>query len=155
MVAASPQAALLTRKGYSMNTQSKARIWIAWGLTGLIGLMLIMSAIMKFINPPMVSDELNGKYGYPEDLTLFLGIVELCCVLLYLFPRTAVLGAVLLTGYLGGAVATHLRVGDNFAGPALIGIFVWLALHQRDPRVRALLPWRPPLPTPESHSAKS
>jgi hypothetical protein len=69
-------------------------------------------------------------------------VVELCCVLLYLIPQTAVLGAILLTGYLGGATATHVRVDEAYFMPVVVGILVWLGLYLRDPRLRALVPWR-------------
>ena len=83
-----------------------------------------------------------GKFGYPEGVLIAIGITEVVCVVLYLLPQTAVLGAVMLTGYLGGAIATHVRVHDNFISPVIVGVFVWLALYLRDPRVRALLPLR-------------
>jgi hypothetical protein len=69
-------------------------------------------------------------------------VLELFCAAVYVVPRTAVLGAVLLTGYLGGAVATHVRVGDAFIVPLLLGVLVWAGLYLRDERVRALLPLR-------------
>jgi uncharacterized protein YndB with AHSA1/START domain len=71
-----------------------------------------------------------------------LAFVELGCLAIYLFPRTAVLGAILLTGYLGGATATHVRIGDMFLPPILVGVLVWLGLFFRDERLRVLLPWR-------------
>jgi hypothetical protein len=116
--------------------------WAGWIITGLIALGLTFSAAMKFLNPPDVSKEFVGRLGYPADLLLYIGITELACLIIYLIPRTAVLGAVLLTGYLGGAIATHVRIGDNFLGPAIGGVLVWLALFLRDARVRALLPLR-------------
>ncbi|NJN37230.1 MAG: DoxX family protein [Nitrospiraceae bacterium] len=75
-------------------------------------------------------------------LAFGLGVLELVCVILYIIPRTAVLGAILLTGYLGGAILTHLRVGDPFIGPVVFGVFIWGGLFLRDPRVRALIPVR-------------
>jgi uncharacterized membrane protein YphA (DoxX/SURF4 family) len=111
-----------------------------WVLTVLIGAMLIFSATMKFMNPPDLVDELVRRLGYPAEATVYIGAAELVSVMLFLFPRTAVLGAVLLTGYLGGAIATHVRVEDPFVGPAIGGVLVWLALYLREPRVRALLP---------------
>jgi hypothetical protein len=71
-----------------------------------------------------------------------LGTTVLACTLLYAIPQTSVLGAILLTGYLGGATATHVRVGDNFAGPIIFGVLVWLGLFLRDSRLRALIPWK-------------
>jgi len=111
----------------------------------LVILMMTFSAVMKFMNVPDVAKQMKDL-GYPAELTLILGIVEISCVILYAIPQTSVLGAVLLTGYLGGAVATHVRVNDNFAGPAIGGVLVWLGLFLRDPRIRALLPIRRSLP---------
>ena len=81
-----------------MCTQNKALTWIGWVLTGLIGLLMVFSATMKLMNPPELSEQVVKIFGYPKDLILGLGIVEVCCVVLYLIPRTAILGAVLLTG---------------------------------------------------------
>lgn len=125
-----------------MAANSKVMTWTGRTITGLVGLMLVFSATMKFKNPPEVAEQFVGKFGYPDDLILAIGIVEICCVVLYLIPQTAILGAVLLTGYLGGAVATHVRVHDNFAGAVIGGVLVWLGLYLRDPRIRALLPLR-------------
>ena len=125
-----------------METQNKALTWIGWGITGLLALMLIFSASVKVMNLMDVDKEMIGRLGYPKELILIIGIVELSCLAIFLIPRTAVLGAVLLTGYLGGAVATHVRIHDNFIPPVIGGVLVWLALFLRDPRVRALLPLR-------------
>jgi hypothetical protein len=81
------------------------------------------------------------KFGYPANTLVIIGILELTCALLYAFPPTAILGAGLVTAYLGGAVATHVRVGDPFIAPIFLGILVWLGLYLRDPRVRALAPF--------------
>jgi DoxX-like protein len=132
-----------------MIAQNKAMTWTGRGITGLIGLMMIFSAAMKLANSPEVAKELVGRLGYPEAVTIILGVVELACVVLYLFPRTAILGAVLLTGYLGGAVATHVRIHDNFIPPVIGGVLVWLAMYLRDARVRALLPLCCPAASPE------
>jgi len=125
-----------------MNTQKKWMTWTGRVMTGLIALMLVFSATMKFMKPPEVVEQFVDKLGYPADLIIAIGITEIACVVLYVMPQTAILGAVLLTGYLGGAVATHVRIHDNFAGPAIGGVLVWLAVFLRDPRVRALLPFR-------------
>jgi Mn2+/Fe2+ NRAMP family transporter len=85
------------------------------------------------------------KFGYPEQLILVLGIVEMCCAILYVIPRTSVIGAILMTGYLGGATATHVRLEDPaFIAPIIVGILVWLGLLLREPRLRPLLPLRSP-----------
>jgi hypothetical protein len=104
--------------------------------------MLLFSGTMKLMKPPQVVEGFE-HLGYPEELILVLGIVEVGCTLLYLIPRTAVRGAILLTGHLGGAVATHSRLLEKqFAAPLLVGVLVWLGLYLRDARVRALIPLR-------------
>lgn len=96
---------------------------------------------MKFIKPPGFADGL-AHMGWTEGQMFYLGILEISCTLLYLFPRTVVLGAILLTGYLGGATAAHVRVGDPFFIPVVLGAMLWLGLYLRDSRIRALLPLR-------------
>jgi hypothetical protein len=103
--------------------------------------MLALSAAMKLSRTPALAETL-GRLGYPETLLPALAALEIACVVLYAVPRTAVLGAVLLTGYLGGAVATHVRVGDAFLVPLALGILVWAGLYLRDERLRDLLPLR-------------
>jgi uncharacterized membrane protein YphA (DoxX/SURF4 family) len=107
--------------------------------------MMLFSASMKFMNPPEVSQQFEETLGYPANLLLAIGIVEIACVVFYAIPYTAVLGAVVLTGYLGGAIATHERIGESFMAPAIAGIFVWLGIYLREPRLRALLPIRRPI----------
>ena len=100
--------------------------------------------LLQFLKPPEVIEGFV-RLGYPESLALGLGILELACTAVYLIPRTSVLGAILLTGYLGGATATHVRVGDPFSMfiiPVILGVLVWGGLFQRDPRLRALIPLR-------------
>lgn len=105
-------------------------------------LMLAMSAVMKFMRPPQVVDAFVGHFGYPIGTLTVLGLVELSCALLYAIPQTAALGAVLVTGYLGGAIATHVRVGEAFVIPLALGLMAWAGLYLREPRLRALLPLR-------------
>ena len=116
-----------------------------WAATAIAVLMLIASAAMKlrFVSRPSkeMSDGM-AHLGIAESLVLTLAIIEISCVVLYLIPRTSILGAILLTGYLGGAVFTHLRVGDQVFGPLVPGILVWVGLYLRDPRIRALIPLR-------------
>jgi hypothetical protein len=83
-----------------------------------------------------------GHLGLPETLMLPLGVLELFCVVVYLVPRTSVLGAILLAGYMGGAILTHLRVGEPVYAEIIIGMVIWLGLWLREPRLRALLPLR-------------
>src|ERR1700688_461280 len=117
-------------------TSLKVRFWIGWLLSALPSLLLLFSGSMKLVNPQMLA-----PMGYPEYLALILGIVEIGCTLVYLVPRTAVLGAILLTGYLGGAIATHVRVLEmQFLAPLVLGVMIWGGLFLRDQRVRALIP---------------
>lgn len=104
--------------------------------------MMLMSAVMKFMKPAPVVETFISKLGYPESTLVPIGVLELACVVLYAIPQTAVLGAVLVTGYLGGAIATHVRVGDPFIPPLVLGVLAWAGLYLRDERLRALLPLR-------------
>ncbi len=123
---------------------SKTRLWAARIVTTIAALFLLLDGIMKVLKAPQAIEG-SVQLGFTESSVVALGIILILCVILYLVPRTAVLGAVLLTGYLGGATATHVRVEDNFAGPVIVGVLVWLGLYLRDPRLRALLPLRSPL----------
>lgn len=126
---------------------SKWMFWTGWVISALPVLMLLMSAVLKlvavmnFVKPPGMAEGLS-KIGWKEEQMLALGILELACTILYVIPQTSVLGAILLTGYLGGAIATHVRVGDDYLGPVIFGVLIWLGLYLRDPRLRALLPLR-------------
>ena len=122
-------------------SESKGMIWTGRVMTALPALMFVFSAIMKIAKPPAVLEGF-AKSGIPERLAPGIGILELACVILYLIPRTAVLGAILLTGYLGGAIMTHLRVGEAWVGPAIFGVLVWGGIFLRDARLRALIPLR-------------
>jgi uncharacterized protein YndB with AHSA1/START domain len=120
---------------------SKAALWTGRVISALPVLMLVMSGVMKLLKPAPVMEGL-AKFGYPESLAFSLGILELVCTAVYVIPRTAVLGAILLTGYLGGATATHVRIGDALFAPVILGVLVWGGLYLRDARLRALLPTR-------------
>jgi hypothetical protein len=121
----------------------KAALWTGRILSALPLLLLLFSASLKFMHPPQVMEQFTGKFGYPAASLVPLGTIEICCALLYAIPRTAVLGAVLVTGYLGGAIATHVRVGDpSFVTPLVLGMIAWAGLYFRDTRLRALLPLR-------------
>jgi uncharacterized protein YndB with AHSA1/START domain len=115
--------------------------WIGWIISILPALALIASGSVKVmdIKPPEGSPDI----GWSESAMFGLGIVEIGSAVLYLFPPTAVLGAIVMTAYLGGAVATHVRIGDPMFWPAIIlGILAWFGLRLRDGRLRAILPWR-------------
>jgi len=119
-------------------------LWAGWIVSLLPVLGLVMSAVMKLAKPEFIVEGM-AEHGYPESIIVGLGVVELACTLLYLVPQTSVLGAILLTGYLGGATATHVRVGEfsqAFLGAIPFGVLVWLGLYLREARLRALLPLR-------------
>jgi hypothetical protein len=119
---------------------SKKAIWAGRIISALLALLLIFSAVMAITKPPAVVDGFT-KFGYPERLIPVIAILELSCAVLYLIPRTSILGAILLTGYFGGATATHIRISDpSFIMPVLAGVLAWLGLFLRDDRVRALIP---------------
>lgn len=115
--------------------------WAGYVVSAVPALMLVGSGIAKVTKAAPVVEGF-GKFGYPEHLIVGIGILELACTLVYLIPQTAVLGAILLTGYLGGATATHLRVGESFAAPVALGVLLWLGLVLRDRQLRAVLPLR-------------
>jgi hypothetical protein len=114
-------------------------------MSGLVVAFLLMDSIMKFFKPAPVVDAF-ARLGLPLSLVLPLGMLLLSCTVIYAIPRTSVLGAVLLTGYLGGAVVTHARVGDPLFShvlfPVYMGALVWGGLYFREPRLRALIPAR-------------
>lgn len=116
-------------------------VWIGRVLSGLISALLILSGVMKLVKNPGVIEGF-GKFGIPESLIFGIGVTELICVALYLIPQTAIIGAILLTGYLGGAIMTHLRVGDPVIGQIVFGVVVWLGIFLREPKLRAILPFR-------------
>ena len=126
-------------------SSSKRSVWIGRVLSGLVVLFLIPDGIIKFIKPAPVVDAF-AHLGWPLSLANVLGVVLLLCTAVYVLPRTSVLGAILLTGYLGGAVATHLRAGDPLFShvlfPTYLGVVLWLGLYLRDSRLRALIPLR-------------
>jgi hypothetical protein len=122
------------------NASNKLR-WAGYIVSALPVLALLFSAAMKIANQEFVVEEF-GRLGYKDSVVVTIGIIELACTLLYIAPQTAVLGAILLTGYLGGATATHVRLAEAFAGPVVMGILIWLGLYLREPRLRALVPWR-------------
>jgi hypothetical protein len=121
---------------------SKKMLWAGCILSALPALLLIFSGALKLLKLPAVVEGF-AHYGYSEDLIVTLGILEIGCTLVYAIPRTAILGAILMTGYLGGASATNVRVGDpSFILTVLLGVLAWAGLYLRDERLRALIPLR-------------
>src|SRR5262249_14869419 len=118
--------------------------WTGGILSVLPALFLLFDAAMKLVKPAFVVEATVGL-GYAETVIVPLGVVLLVCTVLYLIPQTAVLGAILLTGYLGGAVATHVHHQDSLfeiVFPVIFGALLWSGLVLRDSRLRSLLPWR-------------
>jgi DoxX-like family len=147
---AASQALHLSLKGEFMQSDSlktlasPALVWAGRVISGLAVLFFLFDGIMKLVKPPIVVSS-TVELGYRESVIIPLGIVLITCTLLYIIPRTSVLGAILLTGYLGGAVATHLRVGAGvfpIVFPIIFGVLVWAGLFLRDDRIRALIPLR-------------
>jgi hypothetical protein len=121
---------------------SKKILWASYIVSALPVLILLLSGVMKLMRPPSLVQTI-GQFGFAESLIIPIGIIELVCTVIYLIPRTAVLGSILITGYLGGAIVTNLRVGSNqWFMPFFLGVLAWVGLYMRDSRLRALIPLR-------------
>ena len=129
-----------------MTEKSKKLIWTGRGISILATLPFILSAAMKLSKSQEVLIGMN-HLGIPETLLPLLATLELLCVVTYLIPQTAVLGAILFTGYCGGTIITHLRLGEGVGIQITLGVLIWLGLYLRDTRLRALLPLRQLLKT--------
>lgn len=117
---------------------SNKLVWTGRVLTGLVVAFLLFDGAVKLIPiDPVV--EAFARLGLPVDLARHLGVLLLSCTLLHVLPRTQVLGASLLTAYLGGATTTHVRIGDPFWFPIALGVMLWAGLYLREPRLRMLL----------------
>jgi hypothetical protein len=128
-----------------MNSETPAarRPWAGIIVSAIPVLFLLMDTVGKFIKPePVVTGTL--ELGYQESVIVPLGIILLVSVVLYVIPKTSIIGAILLTGYLGGAVATHVRLSNPLFThqlfPVYLGVLLWLGLYLRDRRIRGLLP---------------
>jgi hypothetical protein len=146
----------MTNIAQTGNVAHPPKKWMLWTgriLSALPVLLLAFSASMKLTRQPQFLEQFVGKFGYVESSALGIGLAEIACALLYAIPRTSVLGAALMTGYLGGAVATHVRIGDNFVMPIVLGIVAWAGLYLRDARLRALLPLRSTEPSTERRAS--
>jgi hypothetical protein len=119
---------------------------IGWILTGIYALFMLVASVAPKLGGAAIADETMRALGWPDGYVLMIGLIELGCVLLYLFPKTSVLGAVLTMGLLGGAMATQVRVGNPLFSHILfsiyLGLFMWGGLWLRDPALRAIFPWR-------------
>lgn len=126
-------------------TPSKSRLWTGRILSTLTILFLLFDGIMKLVRPLPVTQAMT-QLGFPQNLSVPIGVILLLCTALYAIPSTSVLGAVLLTGYLGGAVVSQLRIGASLFGSTLFPIYfavlMWAALYLQEPRLRAFIPIR-------------
>jgi DoxX-like protein len=140
-----PYAAFVERTRVKTPARSKSATWGGWLMMAIPVLFLLFDGVVKLIPIAPVTESF-GQLGWAVSLARGIGILELACLVVFVIPRTSVLGAVLLTGYLGGAVATHVRIGNplfsNVLFPVYIGILIWGSLCLRDERVRALIPVR-------------
>lgn len=121
--------------------RSKKVVWTGRVVSGLVSLAFAMSAAMK-LKGGAGPAQMFGHLGIPESLIVPIALLELSSVVIYLIPRTSVLGAILLAGFMGGAIMAHLRIGEPPVVQALFGILVWLGLYLREERLKALLPLR-------------
>jgi hypothetical protein len=116
-------------------------VWVGRVLSGLAALAFLLSAAMKLKGGPEVMQGM-AHLGLPESMIMPLAMLEISCTVIYLIPQTAVLGAILLAGYIGGTILTHWRVGDPFFVNIALGLVVWLGLYLRESRLKALIPVR-------------
>jgi DoxX-like family len=116
-------------------------VWVGRVISVLVSLLFLMSAFLKLKDGPEVMKGI-AHLGIPESMIVPLSILEISCVVIYLIPPISVVGAILLTGYIGGAICTHWRVGDPFFLHLVLGILVWLGLYLRENRLKELIPVR-------------
>jgi hypothetical protein len=123
----------------------KTHLWIARVCSGLAVIFWVLDGVMHMMAPLPVADAFR-QLGFPIGLAPVIGLVELVCAFVYVVPRTAIFGAILLTGVLGGAVTAHIRVGDplfpTLIFPIIVGLLIWVPLYLREERLRALIPLR-------------
>ena len=116
-------------------------VWTGRVITVLVSPLFLFSAAMKFMGGADVKEGM-AHLGLPESMIVPLGILEAACTVIYLIPATSVVGAILLAGYMGGAICTHWRAGDPVVGQTAIALVIWLAIYLREPRLKALIPLR-------------
>jgi hypothetical protein len=134
----------IMQTGTQTVTVSKKKLWAGRIISGLAVLFLVFDGVAKVMKVAPVL-EACARLGFPQNLVVGIGTVLLACVVVYIIPRTSVLGAILLTGYLGGAVATQLRAGSPLFDtlfPIIFGALIWAGIFLRDDRLRALVPLR-------------
>lgn len=116
-------------------------VWTGRVISALASLLFLFSAALKLKGGPELAQGM-AHLGLPDSMVVPLAILELSCVAVYLIPPTSVLGAILLTGYIGGAICTHWRVGDVFVVHIVLGVLIWLGVYLREPRLKSLIPLR-------------
>ena len=120
-------------------------IWIGRVLSALAILFLLFDSVIKLLQLPVAMDG-TTQLGYPASVVFGIGLVEIVCLVLYVIPQTSVFGAILFTGYLGGAIATHVRIGSplftHILFPIYVALLIWGGLYARDERLRSLIPVR-------------
>jgi hypothetical protein len=126
-----------------MATATGKSVWVGRVISALVSLLFLFSGVMKLVGGPQVAEGF-AHLGLPESMRVPLGILEIACVAVYLIPATAVIGAILLAGYVGGTIVTSWRVGDPVYLQIALGLLLWLGLYLREPRLRPLIPLRRP-----------
>jgi len=128
-----------------MTTSPSKTIWIGRVLSALAVLFLLFDSVVKLLQLPVAMDG-TTQLGYPGSVVFGIGLVELVCLVLYVIPQTSVFGAILFTGYLGGAIATHVRIASplftHILFPIYVALLIWGGLYARDERLRSLIPIR-------------
>jgi hypothetical protein len=126
-----------------MATASRTGLWVGRVISILVSLLFVFSGVMKLVGGPQVAEGF-AHLGLPESMRVPLGILELACIAVYLIPATSVIGAILMTGYVGGTIVTAWRVGDPVYLQIALGLLLWLGLYLREPRLKPLMPLRRP-----------
>jgi uncharacterized membrane protein YphA (DoxX/SURF4 family) len=116
-------------------------VWVGRVISWVLCLLFLFSGIMKLVAPPEVAQGM-AQLGLPAHMLIPLALLEIGCAVVYLIPATSVTGAILLVGYMGGAMLTHWRVGEWFVLHVVIALLVWLGIYLREPRLKALIPFR-------------
>jgi hypothetical protein len=121
---------------------SKVALWTGWVMSAVVILLVLLGSVLKLMKTPSVIQGF-ALHGLPEKLVVPVGVIELICVIVYLIPQTSILGAILMTGLLGAAALTNLRVGDpTYPMPIVLGMLAWGGMYLRDLRLRELIPLR-------------
>ncbi|MGH9869583.1 MAG: DoxX family protein [Candidatus Polarisedimenticolia bacterium] len=124
-----------------MEARSRRTVWIGRVITGIASLAFLAAAAGKFVGGPQLEEGMT-HLGFPMSMVIPLAILEVSCAVIYLIPATSVVGAILLTGFMGGAICTHWRVGESIIAQTTLILLVWLGLYLREIRLKDLIPIR-------------